>query len=136
LAGMIATRGKVPHESMKLVVAGFLDERQVSSFDDPGGWSCEPTSRQRREVMKRVSRARDPLTFRDACTSGVVGDKFGEATTRRRKLDNRVRRGVVDPCPLLLVGLPPSITTFHEGRAALAEVQAAEDEDGGVASAE
>lgn len=79
--------------------------------------------------MKRVTRARKPMAFREAFTSVFVSDKFGEATTHWRKLEDRVRRGVGNPCPLLLVGLPLSIITFHEGKAALAEVQAAEEED-------
>jgi hypothetical protein len=40
-----------------------------------------------------------------------------------------VHRGVGNPCPLLLIGLPNSIVTFHEGKAALAEVEAAEEDD-------
>jgi len=31
---------------------------------------------------------------------------------------------VGNPCPLLLIRLPDSIVTFHEGKAALAEVEA------------
>jgi hypothetical protein len=59
-----------------------------------------------------------------------VADKFGEATTHWKKLEDRVHRGVGNPCPLLLIGLPDSIVKFHEGKAALAEVEAAEkDED-------
>lgn len=127
--GVIVTRGRELHESMRALVGRFLDERQISSFDDLREWGYEPTSRQRREIMKRVTRARNPMTFREAFTNGFVGDKFGEATTHWRKLEDRVRRGVGNPCPLLLVGLPPSIITFHEGKAALAEVQAAEEED-------
>jgi len=30
-----------------------------------------------------------------------------------RKLEDRVRRGVGNPCPLLLIGLPASIVTFE-----------------------
>jgi hypothetical protein len=36
-------------------------------------------------------------------------DKFGEATTHWRKLEDRVRRGAGNPCPLLLIGLPAAI---------------------------
>jgi hypothetical protein len=68
------------------------------------------------------------MTFREAFTDGFVADKFGEATTHWRKLEDRVHRGVGNPCPLLLIGLPDSIVTFHEGHAALAEVVAAEGE--------
>ena len=38
-----------------------------------------------------------------------VSDKFGVATTHWAKLESRVQRGVGNPCPLLLVGLPDGI---------------------------
>jgi hypothetical protein len=36
-----------------------------------------------------------------------------------------------NPCPMVLIGLPDTIVTFHEGRAAFAEVEAAQDLAGG-----
>jgi hypothetical protein len=60
-----------------------------------------------------------------------VADKFGEATTYWRKLEDRIHRGVGNPCPLVLIGLPDSVVTYHEGKAALAEVEATEDGEGG-----
>ena len=62
------------------------------------------------------------MTFQEAFVDSFVSDKFGEATTHWRKLEDRVRRGVGNPCPLLLIGLPDSIVTFHEGDKALEEV--------------
>lgn len=44
----------------------------------------------------------------------------------RESLGDRLWRGVGNPCPLVLIGLPDTIVTFHEGKAALAEVEAAE----------
>ncbi|MEO0944576.1 MAG: restriction endonuclease, partial [Pseudomonadota bacterium] len=38
-----------------------------------------------------------------------VADKFGQATTHWSKLEDRVNRGVGNPCPLVLIGLPASI---------------------------
>ena len=76
--------------------------------------------------MKRVGRAKSPVTFQDAFTEKFVADKFGEATTHWRKLEDRVQRGVGNPCPLVLIGLPDTIVTFHEGQAALQEVEADE----------
>jgi len=64
--------------------------------------------------MKRVHRAKNPVPFRDAWVDHFVSDKFGAATTHWRKLDDRIRRGVGSPCPLLLIGLPSSIVTFGE----------------------
>jgi hypothetical protein len=55
------------------------------------------------------------LTFREAWSKSFVQDKFGQATTHWKKLDDRLRRGVGNPCPLVLVGLPASVVTFGEG---------------------
>jgi hypothetical protein len=124
--GVIVTRGKKLHDNMRSLVRRFLDERSIASFEDMKQWGYEPTSRQRKEIEKRVTRTLNPLTFQEAFTNQFVSDKFGEATTHWRKLDDRLRRGVGNPCPLLLIGLPDTIVTFHEGKAALAEVEAAE----------
>jgi hypothetical protein len=125
-AGIIVTRGRSLHENMRGLVRRFLDERQIQQLDDLRQWGYDPTSRQRAAINKRINRAKKPLTFREAFADKFVADKFGEATTHWRKLEDRVRRGVGNPCPLVLIGLPDSIVTFHEGKAALAEVEAAE----------
>jgi hypothetical protein len=125
--GVIVTRGKDLQDQLRTLVRRFLEERQIQSFDDMKQWGYEPTSRQRKAVIDRVERALNPLAFREAFTGQFVSDKFGEATTHWRKLDDRLRRGVGNPCPLVLIGLPSSIVTFNEGKAALAEVEAAEE---------
>jgi hypothetical protein len=133
--GIIVTRGRSLHDNMEDMVRRFLDERRVQGFDDLAQWGYEPTSRQRAAISKRMTRAKNRLTFREAFSAKFVADKFGEATTHWRKLEDRVHRGVGNPCPLVLIGLPDSIVTFHEGKAALAEVEAAEaasDEDAGT----
>lgn len=127
--GVIITRGKSLHENMKTLVQRFLDDRAIDSFQDLEQWGYLPTPRQRREINKRVERAKNPIDFREAFVDKFVGDKFGEATTHWRKLEDRMKRGVGNPCPLVLIGLPVSIVTFNEGKSALAEIQAEEDEE-------
>jgi hypothetical protein len=117
-------------DSMRDLVRRFLDERQIRSLDDIRPWAHSPTARQRKAIDTRINRTMNPLTFREAFTSQFVSDKFGEATTHWRKLDDRLRRGVGNSCPLVVIGLPETIVTFHEGRAALAEVEAAEADQG------
>jgi hypothetical protein len=73
-----------------------------------------PTRRQISEVMKRVTRKRNPISFREAWTDHFVSDKFASSTTHWARLQERVQRGVGNPCPLLLIGLPKSIITFGE----------------------
>ncbi|MBU8542170.1 MULTISPECIES: BglII/BstYI family type II restriction endonuclease [Roseomonadaceae] len=126
--GIIVTRGKSLHANMRDLVRRFLEERELGSLEELKGWGYHPTARQLADITRRTTRAKNPLAFREAFTEKFVADKFGEATTHWRKLEDRIRRGVGNPCPLVLIGLPDSIVTFHEGKAALAEVEAAEDD--------
>lgn len=83
-----------------------------------------------------MTRKKNPLTFREAFTDKFVADKFGEATSHWRKLEDRGIVALVIHAPWVLIGLPDSIVTFHEGKAALAEVEADEnaaDEETGSA---
>jgi hypothetical protein len=112
--GIIVTRGRTLHDRMAELVGRFFDERQISGFDGLLKWGYDPTSKQRAAIMKRMQRMKNPLTFREAFVSKFVSDKFGEATTHWRKLEDRVHRGVGNPCPLVLIGLPDSIITFGE----------------------
>ncbi len=45
-------------------------------------------------------------------TNRFAQDKYGAATTQWRKLEDRVKRGVGNPCPLRLIGLPSSVVSF------------------------
>jgi len=127
--GVIVTRGRSLHTNMRSLVRRFVDERQIRAFGDLKQWGYEPTSKQRRAIESRTSRKKNPLTFHEAFVDKFVSDKFGEATTHWRKLEDRVHRGVGNPCPLVLIGLPDCVVTFHEGQEALREVLKDEGED-------
>lgn len=127
--GVIVTRGRSLHDKMRNLVGRFLEERQIQSVEDLKQWRYEPTSRQREAIESRMKRKKHPLTFRESFVDGFVADKFGEATTHWRKLEDRVHRGVGNPCPLVLIGLPDSIVTFDEGKLALKEIEALDAED-------
>jgi hypothetical protein len=83
-------------------------------MDDMKRIGLTRTPRQIADVMKRVERERNPVPFREAWVDSFVSDKFGTATTHWQKLADRVQRGVGNPCPLVLIGLPESIVTFGE----------------------
>lgn len=117
--GVIVTRGRSLQDRMPELVRRFFDERQIQDFAGLLRWGYDPTAKQRDAIMKRVNREKDPLTFREAFVDKFVSDKFGEATTHWRKLEARVHRGVGNPCPLVLIGLPDSIITFGEPEGAL-----------------
>jgi hypothetical protein len=69
------------------------------------------------------------LPFAEAFTDKFVSDKFGQATTHWRKLTDRVNRGVGNPCPLLLIGLPASIVSFDETASALKELKSTDEDE-------
>jgi hypothetical protein len=117
--GMIITRGRSLHDNMREMVSRFFDERQIRTLEDLERWGYNPTKKQRDFILARVNRGANPLTLRESFVSKFVADKFGEATTHWRKLEDRVHRGVGNPCPLVLIGLPDSIVTFGEPEAAL-----------------
>jgi hypothetical protein len=125
-AGVIVTRGLSLHQNMRAMVGRFVEERQIRSFGELEQWGYNPTRRQRKAIEDRMARSTAGNRLRDAFVPVFVADKFGEATTHWAKLEHRIARGVGNPCPLVLVGLPDTIVTFHEGHAALAEVEAAE----------
>ncbi len=112
--GVIITRGSSMHSSMKRLVRRFVDENQIDSHDDMERIGLTRTRRQIADVMKRVTRKKNPIPFRDAWVDHFVGDKFGAATTHWSKLQDRVQRGVGNPCPLVLIGLPDAVVTFGE----------------------
>ncbi|MCA1244904.1 restriction endonuclease [Stappia stellulata] len=127
--GIIITRGSSLQDEMKGLVRRFLAQRNVVSFADLEQYGVSPTQRQRKAIMKRVERDVNPLTFSEAFADGFVADKFGAATTHWRKLEDRVHRGVGNPCPLILIGLPDQIVTFEDDvNAVLKEVMEQEDE--------
>jgi hypothetical protein len=130
--GIIITRGRSLHDRMRELVGRFFDERQIQDFDDLLKWGYDPTSKQRAAILKRMkaTKTRGELTFREVFVNKFVADKFGEATTHWRKLEDRVQRGVGNPCPLVLIGLPDGIVTFGESEAELRPIieQAQEEE--------
>ena len=111
--GIIVTRGRALHAAMHGFVRRFLDVHTVDGFAALESFDYVPTPKQRRDINSRVNREKNPVPFREAFTDKFVSDKFGEATTHWKKLEDRVRRGVGNPCPLVLIGLPPSIVTFE-----------------------
>jgi len=110
--GIIVTRGSSMQDEMKNSVRRFVDLRQIKSWNDLEPYGVLPTKRQREAVAARMDKANKPVSFRDAWVDHFVSDKYGAATTHWRKLEDRLQRGVGNPCPLLLVGLPNSIVTF------------------------
>ncbi|HUB64126.1 MAG TPA: BglII/BstYI family type II restriction endonuclease [Methylocella sp.] len=109
--GVIVTRGASLQDQIVANVRRFAIDRNLACSDDLRAIGLNPTRRQIDDVTRRV---RNGTPFTDAWSASFVQDKYGAATTHWKKLEDRVRRGVGNPCPLLLIGLPSSIFTFGE----------------------
>lgn len=109
--GVIITRGTSMQDNLKTMVQRFATERGLNSHEAVAAFGMSRTGRQSREVDRRVNAGQ---TFEEAFANQFVSDKYGQATTHWAKLEDRVRRGVGNPCPLVLIGLPDTIVTFDE----------------------
>ena len=101
--GIILTRGRSLQRDMRAIVLEFARARNISSFDDLAEIGVTPTQRQRKLVENSGGE------FVAEWARVFVGDKFGMATTHWDKLQERVRRGVGNPCPLVLIGIPSRV---------------------------
>ena len=110
--GMLITRGSTLQAQMYELVMRFAVERGIRDFETLAAAGVVPTPRQRTNIERRVKRSRDPVEFAAAWVDNFVSNKYGAATTHWAKLMHRVERGVGNPCPLLLIGLPASIVRF------------------------
>lgn len=108
--GVIITRGSLLQDNLLSMVQRFATSRNVRSFGDLVQFGVKrPTERQENQINKGIEAGK---TFQECWSKQFVDDKFGAATTHWRKLMDRVSRGVGNPCPLLLIGLPVGIITF------------------------
>lgn len=103
--GAIVTRGASLHDGLRDIVEGFATTNNLNRVEDIKAFYA-PTVRQ----IKNIEIAtKGKGNFQKGWSHAFVSDKFGEATTHWKKLEDRVHRGVGNPCPLLLIGLPRNI---------------------------
>ena len=104
--GILVTRGAALQSEMVKIVEWAVRSEGIEDAAALEGWGMkERTARQQKMIAAALSAG---LDFPSAFARSFVSDKYGQATTHWDKLDARVRRGVGNPCPLLLVGLPLS----------------------------
>ena len=105
--GIVVTRGRSMQDCFLERITGWLKSQNLENENDLDRLGIGArTIAQRKAVADQVARG---APFADAFARKFVADKFGQATTHWSKLEGRVNRGVGNPCPLLLVGLPASI---------------------------
>ena len=117
--GIIITRGSGLQDAMRGLVRRFADEKQIELARRHGAHRTEPDAAADRGGSQARRTRQEPVPFREAWVDHFVSDKFGAATTHWSKLEDRVRRGVGNPCPLVLIGMPASIVTFGENPTAV-----------------
>jgi hypothetical protein len=105
--GVIVTRGRSMQDSFLARITHWMQANALTAEDDLDRLGIgDRTRRQKEAVAAAVSRG---TPFHEAFARAFVADKFGPASTHWAKLEDRVTRGVGNPCPLLLVGLPASL---------------------------
>lgn len=93
---------------MREIIERFAIKNGINSINRLSNY-YSPTPRQIKIITQASERKN---SFEKGWAHAFVSDKFGEATTHWRKLIDRVRRGVGNPCPLLLIGIPKEIVEF------------------------
>tara|TARA_R100001129_G_scaffold33347_1_gene22432 strand:+ start:592 stop:1326 length:735 start_codon:yes stop_codon:yes gene_type:complete len=106
----IITRGSDMQAEMLSRVRQFAADHAIDSFDVLDTLEIDPTTRQRQQIKKWVAAG---MPFQEAWSKKFSTDKYGTATTHWSKLMDRVARGVGNPCPLILFGLPTSIIDMN-----------------------
>ena len=104
--GILVTRGSRLQAELAGIVADALTREGVSDVGALRDWGVKART-ERQEATLRQAMARGE-SFAGAFAHVFVADKFGAATTHWAKLADRIRRGVGNPCPMLLLGLPLS----------------------------
>ncbi|HSV97798.1 MAG TPA: BglII/BstYI family type II restriction endonuclease [Spirochaetota bacterium] len=106
--GAIITRGLTLHEGMRDLIEEFAVANGANNIERVREY-YNPTERQK-ELIQRSASSKG--SFEKGWAHVFVSDKFGEATTHWKKLEDRVNRGVGNPCPLLLIGIPKEIVVY------------------------
>lgn len=103
--GVIITRGDSLQHSLVDLVCDFAKKNALTSVERLVRF-YHPTPRQQ-AIYNRAAQSAD--SFEAGWAKAFVADKFGQATTHWAKLEERVKRGVGNPCPLLLIGIPSKV---------------------------
>ena len=103
--GAIITRGISLQAALEKLLEAWALRLNIDSTEKLLEYYT-PTPRQKTLYEKA---AITKGSFQKGWAHEFFKDKFGEATTHWKKLEDRIKRGVGNPCPLLLIGLPKEI---------------------------
>lgn len=103
--GVVITRGVSLQNQFYELLLEYAVDNEINSFEVLEEAGIRRTPRQIQNIRNDLQNR----TFQEAWVLHFVRDKFGTATTHWNKLQERIRRGVGHPCPLLMIGIPSSI---------------------------
>jgi len=106
--GAIITRGSSLQDAFRDIVTAFAHQNNINNIKSLEKY-YKPTDRQTKNIEHE---AKTKGSFALGWAHAFVADKFGEASTHWRKLEDRVKRGVGNPCPLLLIGIPKEVLSL------------------------
>ena len=106
--GVIVTRGASLQRNMLAIIRRCAAAHQLRSMEDLGKFDVNLTAPQ----IKNIASSSE-TTFAGAWSKVMVTSKFGAATTHWDKLQVRIQRGVGNPCPLVLIGIPDSVISMQ-----------------------
>lgn len=105
--GVLITRGTSFQENIRDVLVRYAQRHELNSIEDLETHGLEPTTRQKADIARSVLRFQND--FPRGWANAFVSDKYATSTTHWAKLEDRLRRGVGNPCPLLAIGIPSEI---------------------------
>ncbi|ETX27684.1 restriction endonuclease BglII [Roseivivax isoporae LMG 25204] len=107
--GVIVTRGASMQDAFLPRITAWMKAEGLTSEADLDRLNiAERTRAQAATVARAVARG---TPFPEAFAKAFVASKYGPASTHWAKLESRIARGVGNPCPLILIGLPDSVLT-------------------------
>lgn len=104
--GFVLTRGESLQASFVRLITEYAVSQDLDSHEALTAHGIERTKRQKK-IMEALLKTGKP--FAQSFAIGFASDKFGEATTHWRKLQERVSRGAGGSCPLVLIGIPQEV---------------------------
>jgi hypothetical protein len=109
--GILITRGAALQDALPRIVERTVRDAAITDQTELTAWGMKTRTDRQRAMLRRLTDQGVP--FAAAFAKSFVADKFGTATTHWAKLRDRIDRGVGNPCPLLLLGLPPGCVTGY-----------------------
>jgi hypothetical protein len=103
--GIIVTRGSSLQYGFKEKMIAFAQSNGINNLEALAQY-YNPTKSQKESILKKVETG---VSFEEAWADRFVSSKFGQSTTHWDKLIDRVNRGVGNPCPLVLIGIPLNV---------------------------